>query len=42
MRSSRAYSSPADRPALPFWPLLFSNVSLRLLGSDDFRTEAKL
>ncbi|MGH3984749.1 MAG: hypothetical protein ACRDST_19220 [Pseudonocardiaceae bacterium] len=36
-----AYSSPADRPALPFWPLLFANVSLRLLGSDDFPTEAK-
>lgn len=36
-----AYSSPADRPALPFWPLLFSNVSLRLLGSDDFPAEAK-
>lgn len=36
-----AYSSPADRPVLPFWPLLFANVSLRLLGSDDFPTEAK-
>lgn len=36
-----AYSSPVDRPALPFWPLLFSNVTLHLLGSDDFPTEAK-
>jgi NADPH:quinone reductase len=36
-----AYSSPAPRPSLPFWPLLFSNVSLRLLGSDDFPREAK-
>ncbi|MFF1678161.1 hypothetical protein ACFVYG_19235 [Streptomyces sp. NPDC058256] len=26
----------ADRAELPFWPLLFSNVTLRLLGSDDF------
>jgi NADPH2:quinone reductase len=36
-----AYSSPADRPPLPFWPLLFANVSLRLLGSDDFPAEAR-
>ena len=31
-----AYASRADRPELPFWPLLFANVTLRLLGSDDF------
>jgi NADPH2:quinone reductase len=36
-----AYASRADRPALPFWPLLFANVTLRLLGSDDFPAEAK-
>ncbi len=36
-----AYASPADRPELPFWPLLFANVTLRLLGSDDFPPEAK-
>jgi NADPH2:quinone reductase len=36
-----AYSSPDDRPHIPFWPLLFANVILRLLGSDDFPTEAK-
>ncbi len=36
-----AYASRADRPNLPFWPLLFANVTLRLLGSDDFSTEAK-
>jgi NADPH:quinone reductase len=36
-----AYSSPAEEPALPFWPLLFANVTLRLLGSDDFPAEAK-
>ena len=36
-----AYSSPVDRPGLPFWPLLFANVSLRMLGSDDFPPEAK-
>ena len=36
-----AYASPADRPELPFWPMLFANVTIRLLGSDDFPAEAK-
>jgi NADPH2:quinone reductase len=36
-----AYASRADRPELPFWPMLFANVTLRLLGSDDFPAEAK-
>jgi len=36
-----AYASPDDRPAIPFWPLLFGNVTLRLLGSDDFPPQAK-
>jgi NADPH:quinone reductase len=36
-----AYASSEDRPQIPFWPLLFANVTLRLLGSDDFPTEAK-
>jgi NADPH2:quinone reductase len=36
-----AYASRAERPELPFWPLLFANVTLRLLGSDDFSAEAK-
>lgn len=36
-----AYASPDARPQIPFWPLLFANVTLRLLGSDDFPTEAK-
>jgi len=36
-----AYASPADRPALPFWPMLFANVTIRLLGSDDFPQAAK-
>jgi NADPH:quinone reductase len=36
-----AYASPAGRPALPFWPMLFANVTIRLLGSDDFPQEAK-
>jgi NADPH2:quinone reductase len=36
-----AYATRADRPGLPFWPLLFDNVTIRLLGSDDFPVEAK-
>lgn len=36
-----AYATSADRTELPFWPLLFANVTLRLLGSDDFPVEAK-
>jgi NADPH2:quinone reductase len=37
-----AYGSPDPEPRLPFWPLLFANVTLRLLGSDDFPVEAKV
>jgi NADPH:quinone reductase len=36
-----AYASPNDRPELPFWPMLFANVTIRLLGSDDFPQDAK-
>jgi len=36
-----AYGTHADRIELPFWPLLFNNVALRLLGSDDFPGAAK-
>jgi NADPH2:quinone reductase len=36
-----AYASPKDRPELPFWPMLFNNVTIRLLGSDDFPAAAK-
>jgi len=36
-----AYASPDGRPELPFWPMLFANVTIRLLGSDDFPQEAK-
>ena len=35
------YSSRSDRIDLPFLPLLFANVTLRLLGSDDFSFPAK-
>ena len=36
-----AYGTREDRPSLPFWPMLFENVIVRLLGSDDFPVEAK-
>jgi NADPH2:quinone reductase len=36
-----AYATRADRTEIPFWPLLFANVTLRLLGSDDFTADAK-
>jgi NADPH2:quinone reductase len=37
-----AYATRVDRPDFPFWPLLFNNVAIRLLGSDDFSPEAKI
>ncbi|OZD01147.1 oxidoreductase [Rhodococcus sp. 06-235-1A] len=37
-----AYGTREDRPSLPFWPMLFDNITIRLLGSDDFSREAKL
>ena len=36
-----SYASPEERPRLPYWPLAFANVTIRLLGSDDFPAEAK-
>ncbi|WP_369029965.1 NADPH:quinone reductase [Streptomyces adonidis] len=36
-----AYGTHADRTELPFWPMLFNNITLRLLGSDDFPTDAR-
>jgi NADPH2:quinone reductase len=36
-----AYASQRDRAEVPFWPLVFANVTIRLLGSDDFPREAK-
>jgi NADPH2:quinone reductase len=36
-----AYASREERPSLPFWPMLFANVTISLLGSDDFPTDAK-
>ncbi len=36
-----AYATRHERPDFSFWPMLFNNVTIRLLGSDDFPNEAK-
>jgi NADPH:quinone reductase len=36
-----AYATRRDRPDFPFWPMLFDNITIRLIGSDDFSPEAK-
>ena len=36
-----SYATPDPEPVLPYWPLAFQNVVIRLLGSDDFPPEAK-
>jgi NADPH2:quinone reductase len=36
-----AYATRDGRPGLPFWPMLFANLTIRLLGSDDFPPMAK-
>lgn len=39
--SLAAYASGNPRPAIPFWELLFKNIRVYFLGSDDFPPEAK-
>ncbi len=36
-----AYATRDARPTIPFWTLLFANVTLRMLGSDDFPAAAR-
>jgi NADPH2:quinone reductase len=36
-----AYATRDPRPDFDFWPMLFSNLTIRLLGSDDFPPAAK-
>jgi NADPH2:quinone reductase len=36
-----AFATGADRPAFPFWPMLFQNTTIHLIGSDDFPPGAK-
>ncbi len=39
--SIAAYATGDPAPSIPFWPLVFKNVSVFFLGSDDFPAEAK-
>ncbi len=40
--SIAAYATGDPAPTIPFWPLVFKNVRMYFLGSDDFPTEAKI
>ena len=40
--SIATYATGDPAPAIPFWPLVFKNVRLFFLGSDDFPAEAKI
>ena len=40
--SIATYATGDPTPAIPFWPLVFKNVRLFFLGSDDFPAAAKL
>ncbi|MCO6512054.1 MAG: NADPH:quinone reductase [Aridibacter famidurans] len=39
--SIATFASGVPEPKVPFWPLVFKNVSVYFLGSDDFESEAK-
>ncbi|MEQ1684872.1 MAG: NADPH:quinone reductase [Burkholderiaceae bacterium] len=39
--SIAAYATTAPDPRIPFWQLLFKNVAIHLVGSDDFSPEYK-
>jgi NADPH2:quinone reductase len=39
--SVAAYATAEPQPRVPFWELLFKNVRVFFLGSDDFPAEAK-
>jgi NADPH:quinone reductase len=40
--SIAAFASDVAAPTVPFWPLLFKNARIRLVGSDDVPQEAKV
>lgn len=39
--SIATYATGDPQPTIPFWPLVFKNISLFFLGSDDFPADAK-
>jgi len=40
--SLATYATGSATPSIPFWPLVFKNVRIFFLGSDDFPSEAKV
>ena len=40
--SLATYATNDANPLLPFWPMIFNNLQLNFLGSDDFPPEAKV
>ena len=40
--SIAAYATDNATPKIPFWLMVFKNIRVFLLGSDDFPTEAKV
>ncbi|MBV9405800.1 MAG: NADPH:quinone reductase [Acidobacteriaceae bacterium] len=40
--SIATYATNAEKPAIPFWPMVFKNIGVFFLGSDDFPKEAKM
>jgi NADPH2:quinone reductase len=39
--SIATYASNIEKPDIPFWPMVFKNIRLFFLGSDDFPRQAK-
>jgi NADPH2:quinone reductase len=40
--SIATYASNIEKPDIPFWPMVFKNIRLFFLGSDDFPRKAKM
>jgi NADPH:quinone reductase len=40
--SIATYATDRENPQIPFWPMVFKNIRLFFLGSDDFPGEAKV
>lgn len=40
--SVATYATASASPSIPFWPLVFKNISVFFLGSDDFPPDAKI
>jgi NADPH2:quinone reductase len=40
--SLATYATNDPKPAIPFWPMVFNNIQVNFLGSDDFPISAKL